>query len=387
MQLILTLICPFSSFFEKGHIIFIALFVALFVMSCAESDGELKNIPSNQTLVFRFTDSLVLSYPPGKHKLPLLTAGYPFFLHNKVYYVNFGTSIISIFDLTGNLVGEFGGIGNAPGNLHGRPSLLALPQNQILAYDAMRQKVVKFDSLGNFISEGYLLKQKHPRELHANLRNLGMISPGFAYKDQLFFPTYGLGLSLRHRPEMYQNPIMAAFDKDYLLLSSFGYYDKVYLNKEGTIPYACETLAVLNQAQDEIVVTFNATARLHIYDATRKQRKYILDPPQELGAHLEQNFLYLSHDGVPPDNRKLSIFFNLLISPNGQLMLSTVENTKKGNGFVAYDHQYHYLGLFSFPLAYAPLICYVDNDFIYFLGDYNEAKASRTVYRYRYALQ
>jgi hypothetical protein len=378
---------PFSSSLEKGRFIFALLFGFLLTISCNESNNEQKNPISEQILAFQLADSLVLTYPLGKYSLPLLTAGYPFFLHDNIYYVNFGSGIISLFDLKGNLVRELGGIGNAPGNLFGRPTLLALPKKQILAYDAMRQKVVKFDSTGNFISEGYLLKEKHPRESHAQLRNLSTVSPGFAYKDELFFPTYGLGVSLRHRPEMYQHPIMSVFDQNYLLLSSFGNYDKVYLHNDGTLPYACETLAALNRAKNEIVVTFSATARLYIYDATRKQLKYVLVPPQALTAQLKQNFVYLTHDGTPPDGRKLSIFFNLFTSPNGRLTLSTVENANIGNGFVAYDHEYHYLGIFPFPLADAQVICHVDDYFIYFLGTYNEVKASRTIYRYRYTLK
>jgi hypothetical protein len=375
------------SFFKTGkHLIVWCLIII--IASCANPPEERHSLASGQKLTFQLADSQVLAYPihQGKYRLPLLTAGYPYFLHGKVYYIHFGTGIISVFDQKGHLLAELGGAGNAPGNLSGNPLILALSHGHVLAYDPMLQQVAKFDSANRFVHSKYLLKSSSPRELHAYVRNLGVISPGFSHQGKLYFPTYGLGLSMRHLPKMYEQPVMSEFDENYLLRSSFGRYDPVYRNARGTLPYACETLVALNPVKNEILVTFSATAHLYVFDAGDQQLKYTLVPAPELKSRLKQNFVYLTQDGIPPDGRKLSIFLNLVISPNGKLALSTV-GEPEGNKFVAYDSEYHLLGLFPFPLANAPVVCHVDNDFIYFLGRYDEVKATRTIYRYKYRVE
>jgi hypothetical protein len=185
---------------------------------------------------------------------------------------------------------------------------------------------------------------------------------------------------------MYQNPVLAAFDLNYQLLASFGQYDSVYRHPAGTLPYACETLFALNRATGELVLTFGATANLHIYDAESHRLKYLSRPPTALSSRLKQNFVYLTKDATPPNGRKLSIFFNLMISPDGQLVVSTLENPE-GDALVAYDGKYRFLGLFPMPLERAPTICHVDNDYIYFLGQYDEPNATRTIYRYKYRVE
>jgi len=214
--------------------------MAMGLNACLEKhhDGtQQKNIrtPGDSlfSIIWNSADSILLSAPKGE----LLLAGFPYMIHSRIYYLENISSQIKIFELNGQYISSFGGVGEAPGLAQAGYGEVFEAGDGVGVIDHIMSYISYFDDDGIFKKRVYL----HQYQPHQPLWNseidgshLALVEPPYysgINTEQFFIPTRLYWEYLTPTPEREKDYLITKFNPKGKLLNSFANYPKKFQNR------------------------------------------------------------------------------------------------------------------------------------------------------------